>query len=55
MRYENIWYQWPTTGKKILLVIHHISLVKGAMNSPRICKMRNGVNIMFQFRKPSAQ
>jgi hypothetical protein len=32
-----------------LIVIHHFSLVKAAMNAPRICKLRNGVNKTPQF------
>jgi hypothetical protein len=30
-------------------VIHRFSLVKAAMNAPRICKLRNGVNKTPQF------
>jgi hypothetical protein len=26
-----------------LIVIYHFSLVKGAMNAARVCKLRNGV------------
>jgi hypothetical protein len=42
-------------NKLFLIVIHRFSLVKAAMNAPRICKMRNGVNKMPQFLNPSAQ
>jgi hypothetical protein len=30
-------------------VIYHSSLVKGAMNAARVCKLRNGVKKMPQF------
>jgi hypothetical protein len=42
-------------NKLFLIVIHRFSLVKAAMNAPRICKIRNGVNKSPQFRKPIAQ
>jgi hypothetical protein len=32
-----------------LIVTHLFSLVKAAMNAPRICKLRNGVNKTPQF------
>jgi hypothetical protein len=35
-------------------IIHRFSLVKAAMNAPRICKMRNGFNKTPQFFNPSA-
>jgi hypothetical protein len=45
-----------------LIVIYHSSLVKGAMNAARLCKLRNGVKKMPQFLQfsmakggPSAQ
>jgi hypothetical protein len=31
-------------NKLFLIVIHQFSLVKAAMNDPRICKLRNGIN-----------
>jgi hypothetical protein len=38
-------------NKHFLIVIHHSSLVKAAMNAARVCKMRNGVckplNVFF--------
>jgi hypothetical protein len=37
------------------IIIRHFSLVKVAMNAPRICKMRNGVNKTPQFLNPSAK
>ncbi len=30
-------------NKPFLIVIYHSSLVKGAMNAARVCKLRNGV------------
>jgi hypothetical protein len=30
-------------NEPFLIVIYHSSLVKGAMNAARICKLRNGV------------
>jgi hypothetical protein len=45
-----------------LIVIYHSSLVKGAMNAARVCKLRNGVKktpqfVLFLMAKggPSAQ
>jgi hypothetical protein len=32
-----------------LIVIYHSSLVKGAMNAARLCKLRNGVKKTHQF------
>jgi hypothetical protein len=32
-----------------LIVIYHSSLVKGAMNATRVCKLRSGVNKMLNF------
>jgi hypothetical protein len=32
-----------------LIIIHHFSLLKTAMNTPRICKLRNGVNKTLPF------
>jgi hypothetical protein len=34
-------------------IVFHFSLVKAAMNAPRICKMRNGVNKTPQFLNSS--
>jgi hypothetical protein len=36
-------------NEHFLIVIYHSSLVKGAMNAPRVCKLRNGVKKMPQF------
>jgi hypothetical protein len=32
-----------------LIVFYHSSMVKGAMNAARVCKLRNGVKKMPQF------
>jgi hypothetical protein len=32
-----------------LIVIYHSSLVKGAMNAARLCKLRNGVKKSLNF------
>jgi hypothetical protein len=49
-------------NEPLLIVIYHSSLVKGAMNAERICKLRNGVQktpqfLLFSMAKggPSAQ
>jgi hypothetical protein len=36
-------------NEPFLIVIYHSSLVKGAMNAARVCKLRNGVKITPQF------
>jgi hypothetical protein len=36
-------------NEPFLIVIYHSSLVKGAMNAERACKLRNGVKKMPQF------
>ncbi len=36
-------------NKKFVVIIHRFSLVKAAMNAPRNCKLRNGVNKTPQF------
>ncbi len=43
MRYEKVWFQLPNGNEPILIVIYHSSLVKGAMNAARVCKLHNGV------------
>jgi hypothetical protein len=35
--------------KHFLIVIYHSSLVKGAMNAARVCKLRNGVKKRLNF------
>jgi hypothetical protein len=49
-------------NKPFLIVIYHSSLVKGAMNAARLCKLCNGVKktpqfLLFSMGKgePSAQ
>jgi hypothetical protein len=39
--------QWR--NKHFLIVIYHTSLVKGAMNAARLCKLRNGVKKRLNF------
>jgi hypothetical protein len=36
-------------NEPFFIVIYHSSLVKGAMNAARICKLRNGVKKTPQF------
>jgi hypothetical protein len=36
-------------NEPFLIVIYHSSLVKGAMNAARVCKLRNGVKNTPQF------
>jgi hypothetical protein len=36
-------------NEPFLIVIYHSSLVKGAMNAARVCKLRNGVKKKPQF------
>jgi hypothetical protein len=36
-------------NEPFLIVMYHSSLVKGAMNAARLCKLRNGVRKMPQF------
>jgi hypothetical protein len=36
-------------NKHFLIVIYHSSLVKGAMNAARLCKLHNGVKKTPQF------
>jgi hypothetical protein len=62
MRYEKITYNGQMRNEHFLIVIYHPSLVKGAMNAARLCKLRNGVKktpqfLLFSMEKggPSAQ
>jgi hypothetical protein len=62
MRYEKITYNGQRRNEHFLIVIYHSSLVKGAMNAARLCKLRNGVKktpqfLLFSMGKggPSAQ
>jgi hypothetical protein len=36
-------------NEPFLIVIYHSSLVKGAMNAARVCKLRNGVKKRLNF------
>jgi hypothetical protein len=40
---KKITYNDQRRNKHFLIVIYHSSLVKGAMNAARLCKLRNGV------------
>jgi hypothetical protein len=42
MRYEKIIFNGQMRNE-LFFVIYHSSLVKGAMNAARVCKLRNGV------------
>ncbi len=42
-------FNFQMWNEPFMLVIYHSSLVKGAMNAERICKLRNGVIKMPQF------
>jgi hypothetical protein len=61
-RYKKNHFQWQRRNKHFLIVIYHSSLVKGAMNAARLCKLRNGIKktpqfLLFSMEKggPSAQ
>jgi hypothetical protein len=49
MRYEKNHFQWPSADELFLIVIYISSLVKGAMNAARVCKLRNGVKKRLNF------
>ena len=49
MRYEKVWFQLPNAEWTFFIVIYHSSLVKGAMNAARLCKLRNGVKKRLNF------
>ena len=50
MRYEKVWFQLlQMQNEPFWIVIYHSSLVKGALNAARICKLRNGVKKTPQF------
>jgi hypothetical protein len=40
---KKIIFNGQRRNKHFLIVIYHSSLVKGAMNAARLCKLRNGV------------
>ena len=59
---KKIIFNGQRRNKHFLIVIYHSSLVKGAMNAARLCKLRNGVKktpqfLLFSMGKggPSAQ
>jgi hypothetical protein len=59
---KNIGFNCKMRNELFLIVINHSSLVKGAMNAARVCKLRNGVKktpqfLLFSMAKggPSAQ
>jgi hypothetical protein len=59
---KKIIFNGQRRNKHFLFVIYHSSLVKGAMNAGRLCKLRNDVKITPQFLRfsmakggPSAQ
>jgi hypothetical protein len=59
---KKIIFNCQRRNKHFFIVIYHSSLVKGAMNAARLCKLRNGVKkclnfFFFQMAKggPSAQ
>jgi hypothetical protein len=62
VRYEKNHLQWRMRNAHFFIVIYHSSLVKGAMNAARVCKLRSGVRktpqfLLFSMDKggPSAQ
>jgi hypothetical protein len=46
---KKIIFNGQMRNKNFVIVIYHSSLVKGAMNAARFCKLRNGVNKTPQF------
>ena len=46
---KKITYNGQRRIKHFFIVIYHSSLVKGAMNAARLCKLRNGVKKTPQF------
>jgi hypothetical protein len=46
---KKIIFNGQRRNKHFLIVIYHSSLVKGAMNAARLCKLRNGVKKRFNF------
>jgi hypothetical protein len=43
MRYKKFGFNGQMRNEPFFIVIYHSSLVKGAMNAARVCKLRNGV------------
>jgi hypothetical protein len=59
---KKITYNSQMRNEHFFIVIYYSSLVKGAMNAARLCKLRNGVKktpqfLLFSMEKgrPSAQ
>jgi hypothetical protein len=46
---KKIIFNGQMRNKHFLIVIYHSSLVKGAMNAARVCKLCNGVKKTPQF------
>ncbi len=46
---KRIIFNGQRRNKLFLIVIYHSSLVKGAMNAARLCKLRNSVKKTPQF------
>jgi hypothetical protein len=46
---KKIIFNGQRQNKHFLIVIYHSSLVTGAMNAARLCKLRNGVKKTPQF------
>jgi hypothetical protein len=46
---KKIIFNGQRRNKHFLIVISHSSLVKGAMNAARLCKLRNGVKKCLNF------
>jgi hypothetical protein len=46
---KKITYNGQRRNKHFLIVIYHSSLVRGAINAARLCKLRNGVKKTPQF------
>ena len=48
MRHEKV-LNGQMRNEPFLIVIYHSTLVKGAMNAARVCKLRNGVKKRLNF------
>jgi hypothetical protein len=46
---EKFGFNCQMRNEPFLIVIYHPSLVKGAMNAARLCKLRNGVKKRLNF------
>jgi hypothetical protein len=46
---KKIIFNGQRRNKHFLIVIYHSSLIKGAMNAARLCKLRNGVKKRLNF------